>query len=229
VSSFDYRLNKMVEILDRCLRRAAVFSRGVPNRSLIDWIVREEKGGPPWAVVAAGIPDDTARRYFKPDSERGEHAMIPLGVSGGGQATILLQMRPVAWPSSQSRPTGFLAHYASAEDLPFVEILKGQINLDLPKNDLGLFNLRWEVDPGQSGRPPLEDWLHDWWRTLGHNPAHPSSHLHFNSQPKASAVERSRGSEETGETDLRLAIGDCNPLAFLLSVAAWVRRNLDVQ
>ena len=109
--------------------------------------------------------------------------------------------------------------------------MKGRISLDFDLSDgkFGLFNLRWEVDTREAGKPPREHWLRDWKRTLRHNPAHPSSHLHFNTQPKASPVERSRGLEEPGENDLRLAIGDPNPLAFLLSVAAWVRRNLEFQ
>ena len=37
-----------------------------------------------------------------------------------------------------------------------------------------------------------------------------------------------RFAEEPAENDLRLAIGDPNPLAFLLSVACWVRRDLTV-
>ncbi len=127
--------------------------------------------------------------------------------------------------------TRFVAHYAPGDTIPLVEIMKGRISLDfdLHEGRFGLFNLRWEVNAREAGKPPREDWLRDWRRTLGHNPAHPSSHLHFNSHPKASSVERSRGLEEPGENDLRLAIGDPNPLAFLLSVAAWVRRNLEVQ
>jgi hypothetical protein len=141
-------------------------------------------------------------------------------------------MHPIEWPSSQPKSTRFVAHYAPDEKIPFVEIMKGRINLDfdLPENKLGLFNLRWEVDPRESRKEPLDTWLKEskWWRTLGFNPAHPLSHLHFNSEPKGSPGDRSWGWDEPAENDLRLAIGDPNPLAFLLSVAVWVRRNLKV-
>jgi hypothetical protein len=227
--SFDYRLKKMVGIFEQCLRTAEVFSRDVPNKSPFEWNEREERDGSHWAVLAAGISDEAAERYFKKDSQRAEQATIPVKISGGGQATILLQIRPSEWSNSRPEPGGFFSHYAPAEGIPCVEILKGQIHLDLPENDLGLFNLRWEVDPTQSGKPPLEDWLKEWRQTLGYNPAHPTSHLHFNSQPKGPTGDRSWGSEEPAENDLRLAIGDPNPLAFLLSVASWVRRTLKVR
>jgi hypothetical protein len=229
--STDYRLDKMVRIFERCLYEAGVFKRDVPNKSLIEWTERKEGDDPRWGILAAGISDEAAERYFKPGSERAGHATIPLHVSGGGRAEILLQMRPIEWPPSCPESTKFVAHYAPGENIPLVEIMKGRISLDfdLPDGRFGLFNLRWEVDSREAGKRPREPWLRDWWQTLGHNPAHPSSHLHFNSRPKASAVERSRGLEEPGENDLRLAIGDSNPLAFLLSVAAWVRRNLEVQ
>ncbi|MGP0067872.1 MAG: hypothetical protein ACLQGP_30290 [Isosphaeraceae bacterium] len=227
----DYRLSQMVEILNLCLHRAEVFSRDVPNKSLIERTEIEEKDGSRWAILAAGLSDEVAERYFKPGSERVGHATIPLRVSGGGHAEILMQMRPIEWPNPCPGSTRFVAHYAPGEKIPFVEIAKGRISLDfdIPDGKFGLFNLRWEVDAREAGKPPLEDWLRSWWRTLEYNPAHPSSHLHLNSRPKASAVERSRGLEDPGENDLRLAIGDPNPLAFLLSVAAWVRRNLEVR
>jgi hypothetical protein len=68
VSSSDYRLNKMVDIFERCLHRASVFSRHVPSKSLFDWIEKTEKDGSRWAVLVAGVSDDTAAHYFKPGS-----------------------------------------------------------------------------------------------------------------------------------------------------------------
>jgi hypothetical protein len=221
----------MVVIFERCLREAAVFSRNVPNRSLIEWVEKEERDGSRWAILAAGVSDKTAGRSFKPGSEQAGNATIPLQVSGGGRAEILLQMRPIEWPSSLPGSTRFVAHYALGERISLIEILKGRISVDfdLPEGKFGLFNLRWEVDAREAGRPPREQWLGDWWRALGYNPAHPPSHLHFNSQPKAPAGERSGVWEEPAENELRLAIGDPNPIAFLLSVASWVRRNLPVR
>jgi hypothetical protein len=231
VSSSDYRLNKMVEIFGRCLAEAEIFRRDVPSKALFDWVEKEEGDGSRWALIAAGISEGMAEAHFKRGSQRARGATIPLRVVGGGQAEILLQMSPIEWPSSHPKTAAFLAHYAPREKIPFIEIAKGRISLDfdVPDSRLGLFNVRWEVDPSGAGRPPREDWLRDWWNILGsNNPAHPSSHLHFNSQPRAPAGERSWGWHEPAENDLRLAIGDPNPLAFLLSVATWIRRNLRV-
>jgi len=214
----------MIEILERCLNKAEVFTRDVPNKSLVETDFKKERDGSHWAIIAVGISDDAAAGFFKPGSDRAAHARVPLQVSGGGQASLLLQMRPIEWPNPQPEPTRFVAHYAPGEKIPFVEILKGQINIDLPDNQLGMFNLRWEVDPAGSGGQPREDWLKDWWRTLGFNPAHPPSHLHFNSQPKRAPADRSQVWEEPAENDLRLATGNPNPLAFLLSATGWLRR-----
>jgi hypothetical protein len=115
---------------------------------------------------------------------------------------------------------------AAPSEVPFVEIKEGRISFDFGPLDTrsSLFNFRWEVDARQSGDPPLEDWLRGWWSSLGYSPAHPPSHLHFNSQLKPSSG-RSQGLDEPAENSLRLALGDPNTIAFLLSVAAWVRRN----
>ena len=168
----DYRLSQMVEILNLCLHRAEVFSRDVPNKSLIERTEIEEKDGSRWAILAAGLSDEVAERYFKPGSERVGHATIPLRVSGGGHAEILMQMRPIEWPNPCPGLTRFVAHYAPGEKIPFVEIAKGRISLDfdIPDGKFGLFNLRWEVDAREAGKPPLEDWLRSWWRTLEYNP-----------------------------------------------------------
>jgi len=216
----------MVEILERCLSKAEVFSRDVANKSLFETNSKRDRNGSLWAIIAAGISDQDAERYFKPGSDRAGHAKTPLQIAGGGQTSILLQMRPIEWPSSQPEAARFVAYYAPDEAIPFIEILKGEISVDLFDNDLGLFNLRWEVDPARSGRPPLEPWLREWRQILGFNPAHPPSHLHFNSRPRGSPADRSHASAEPAENELRLAAGNPNPLAFLLSITAWLRRIL---
>jgi hypothetical protein len=226
-----YDLERMTKIFHQCLTEARIFIRAVPDGSLAEIDLVRDKDGSLWSIIAAGISEETAQHHFKPGSPRSRDATIPLRIIGGGQAEILLKMRPVPWPSSHTGRAGFLAYYAP-DEIPLIEITKGRINLDFDATDgrLGLFNLRWEVDPRDAGRPPQEDWLRDWWKILGHiNPAHPSSHLHFNSQPETSGGERSAGWDEPPEIDLRLAIGDPNPLAFVLSVATWVRRNLEVR
>ncbi len=225
-----YHLERMNEIFEQCLTEAVIFTRAVPDGSLAEIELSRDRDGSLWSTIAAGISEESAERYFKRGSRQARDATIPLQAIGGGQAQIFLKMRPVPWPNSHPKGARFLASYAPGE-IPLVEIAKGRISLDfdVPDSRLGLFNLRWEVDPAGAGRPPREDWLRGWWEILGNiNPAHPSSHPHFNSQPRAPAGERSWGWDEPAENDLRLAIGDPNPLALLLSVATWIRRNLRV-
>src|SRR5438067_12075378 len=105
----------MVGIFERCLDEAEVFKRDVPNKSLLDWIEKEEKDGSRWAVLAAGVPDDTAGRYFKPGSRQAKDTTVTVHVSGGGRAEILLQMRPIEWPSARPGSARFVAQYAPGE------------------------------------------------------------------------------------------------------------------
>ena len=94
MSSSEFRLNQMIKVFERCLDEAEVFKRDVPNRSLFDWVEKEEKDRSRWAVLVAGVSDETAGSYFKPGSSSIENATVPLHISGGGRAEILLQMRP---------------------------------------------------------------------------------------------------------------------------------------
>jgi hypothetical protein len=229
VSSSDYRYKQMIDILERCLHQALVFTRDVPNKSLVETDFSRDKDGIMWAILAAGISADVATRVFRARTDKATQATVPLTVAGGGRASILLQIRPVEWPNPQPAATRFVAHFAPGEKLPLVEVLKGHINIDLPDNDLGIFNIRWEVDPANSGGQPREDWLNDWWRTLAFNPSHPPSHLHFNSRPNRAAADRTEVWEEPAENDLRLAIGSPNPLAFLLSASGWLRRIVKIR
>jgi hypothetical protein len=215
----------MVEVFERCLADSLVFSRDAPNRSLVETTTTRDGKGLSWAVIASGISGELAVEFFGRRANKADHATIPLQVFGGSgrQASIFLRMRPID-SSTVLGDGAFAAPYAAREGIPFVEIHEGQINIDLPHNEIGLFNLRWEVDTSRSGRPPLESWLGEWHRSIGFNPAHPPSHLHFNSSPREATADRSRDSEPT-ENDFRLAIGNPNPLAFLLSTAAWLRRT----
>jgi hypothetical protein len=126
----------MINAFEQCLDAAEVFTRDVPNKSLFERDVHREKDGTEWAIIAAGIPDDLAGRYFKQGSERAEHAKIPLRLGDGLEATILMLMRPFDWPSEPPKPTKFVAHFAPGDSIPFVEILKGQINVDVPGDAL---------------------------------------------------------------------------------------------
>ena len=69
-----------------------------------------------WAILAAGISEETAESHFKRGSQRASDATIPLQVAGGGRAEILLQMRPVEWPNSHPKAASFLATIRRDED-----------------------------------------------------------------------------------------------------------------
>src|SRR5437016_2341370 len=71
----------MVGIFERCLVEAKVFKRDVPNKSLFDWIEKVETDSSRWAVLVAGVPDDTAERYFKPGSCQAEDATLTPGTA----------------------------------------------------------------------------------------------------------------------------------------------------
>ena len=231
MSRSDYQLNKVVEILGRCLHDAVVFSRDTPNNSLVESAAFEEKDKSRWAIVAAGLSSEDANRHFSKSRNQADNARIPLQIAGGGQGSVLLQMRPTERPSALADPARVIAPYAPGDGIPVVEIRHGRIDFtfDPHSSGLGVFNLRWEIDPRGASKPPLESWLKDWQKSIGYNPSHPISHLHFNSEPKQWGAARSDDDGNDPENDLRLAIGNANPVALILSYATWVRRNLKVR
>ncbi|MDA1014040.1 MAG: hypothetical protein O3A00_06255 [Planctomycetota bacterium] len=64
---------------------------------------------------------------------------------------------------------------------------------------------------------------HPWKDALAFNPAHPPSHLHINQTP-LDEYESLRDAGTHSPAELRLTVGVPNPLALILSVAAWKRR-----
>ena len=83
-------------------------------------------------------------------------------------------------------------------------------------------HLRWDFDPAAAYAAPQEKWLQRWKPIIGFNPAHPPSHLHINQKP-LDHFTRSRDAQAYSPDELRLAIGVPNPLAFLMSIAVWLR------
>lgn len=200
-------LKRMVNVFERCLRDAHIFERNIAGGRLFE-SVETKKSGQDWAILSAG-------------DSKADRPTVPISLIGSGEMQLRMVLRPISWPTAAPHPTGLVTHYAPGDGVPFVEIHSGFIRVEFPGIDIGLSSLRWEVDVIESLQDPMEAWLRPWRGILGYNPAHAPSHLHFNSEVFASG--RARGRPDTSVVDLRLALGSTNPLAFLLSTAAWLR------
>jgi hypothetical protein len=206
------------------MRDAQVFERDVSSGSLfeVESLKKERKH---WLAVAAGITEDESTTVFPTNVARAERATIPLSILGGGQASFYFVMRPLDYPVEESATFSRAAHFAPREGIPLVEIREGYFRLsNLPGDDNRLNHLRWELDLRTAYQDPLEDWLRTWMDRIQYNPGHAPSHVHFNAPPlDAEAVGRGRSDHSPSE--LRLAVGIPNPLALILSIAAWIRRQ----
>jgi hypothetical protein len=205
------------------MKDALIFDRDVASGSLfeVDCLKKENKS---WLALAAGITPAESEEIFPTNRSRAERATIPLIVLGGGQGSFLFVLRPLALPIAGFPAFSRAAQFAPGEGIPLVEIRDAYFRVsNLPGEDSGLNHLRWELDLGTAYQNPLEDWLLPWTRRLQYNPGHAPSHLHFNAPPlDAEAVGRDR--REFVSAELRLAIGIPNPLALVLSIAAWLRQ-----
>ncbi len=218
-------LETIKRVFERCIREAGVFDRDVPGKSLVEAEVLKRSTGK-WLVIAAGIEEQEAQSVFPVSGKRAERAAIPLNVLGGAQASFLFVVRPVHSSTDLKALPRFVAPFAPSERVPFVELDGGgYLRLwDLPRTTTGLTSLRWELDAIPLRQEPMETWLQKWAEILEYNPAHAPSHLHLNSPPVTSNLSpTSRG--EHSFADLRLAMGIPNPLAVILSLAAWLRAN----
>jgi hypothetical protein len=131
-------------------------------------------------------------------------------------------MRPFDPGAEILAPHHHVTLYAPGEKIPFVAIREGHLRVThLPdNNNARLDSIRWELDPVEGRRIPMEESLRDWHATLGCNPAHPPSHLHFNSPPQP--IGRSPV-QAAISNDLRLAMGVPNPLGMILSLSNWLK------
>ncbi len=216
-------LQRIADLFVACFQDAGVFKRQVPGASLIE-AAECELDRKQWVVVCAGLSDSEAGVYFRKEPGRRDRALTPLTVTGGGQLSFAFVVRPFdRGRESAPEPPG-VAPFAPGEGLAFVELRQGSFfrASNLEGNDIGVEHLRWELDVPGSLQQPREAWLRKWKIILGHNPAHSASHLHINSPP----LDPSGSSEHRGEhsaADLRLGVGPPNPLALILSFAAWLR------
>lgn len=208
-------------IFESCLAGSAVFERDSSGGQLFeaDVIRRENKR---WIAIAAGVSQTEAQDIFAANSGRAERATIPLRTLRiGGSVSFLFVLRTSRFPIEQHDPTNQIAHFAPSEGIPLVEIREGFFRIrDLEDNRNTVKCLRWELDAVASRRDPMEPWLHNSASLLGYNPAHSPSHLHINSYG-----EDEMNAPVDPDSDLRLCVGVVNPLALVLSIAAWLRAN----
>lgn len=206
---------------ESCLRAAAVFERDVPGKQLFEADVLR-KAGHDWLALGAGLDAKTAASIFPVNSSRAERAATPLRTTSGAQASLLFVVRPCEFPTEKHSPLRQLAMFAPAEGVPMVEIREAFFRIeDLPDNPNQIRSLRWEIDVTSASKQPLETWLTAPARVIGYNPAHCPSHLHINSMLQ----EDGQGRPVESHADLRFGCGPANPLAVILSIAAWLRAN----
>ncbi len=178
-----------------------------------------------WLVIAAGLTDTEARSLFKGNTTRAKRASIPLRFMEKCEISVLFVARPFLGNAMDASSRCFIAPFAPKRGMPWIELRQARVRISsLPPNRNSLQNFRWEYDCRQAKQQPLEGWLHRWNREFGFNPAHSPSHLHINSD------ELSPDETRPGDTieDLRLAIGNPNPLVLIMSIAVWLRRILIV-
>ena len=216
-------LTRIVDLFEECFRDAAVFQREVSGASLFETdTLRKEKKE--WVVIAAGVGPGDAATFFPGNASRAERAQVPLRIASGGQLSVLFVIRPFD-PGSEDLPQlPLITPFAPGRGVPYAEIRNGSFfrPSGLSGKQVVVENFRWELDVGTSQQEPMEDWLCQWKRFLGHNPAHAPSHFHFNTPP-LDAGRGARGRAEHARGDLRLAVGLPNPLALILSFAGWLR------
>lgn len=216
------QLDTIARLFDDCLRDAGVFRRDVEGGSLFE-TERVRSLGREWVAIGAGIAPAEAEECFRGKPSRADRSQTPLGIIGGGEARIFLMVRPVQPPFETEGDLDLVTDFAPGDDVPFVQLRQGgYIRIaEIPSNDANLNSFRWELDNRYAYSDPLEPWLRRWKRTIGFNPAHATSHLHMNAPPMFDLGER----PVHPTFELRISAGIPNPLALLLSMAAWLRTN----
>ena len=209
---------------DACFDDAGVFERDSSSGTLFE-VEKIRKGNQDWLVVAAGVNEALAKKCFPGNPARQQRAELPVNIMGGGQLSFAFILRSIGAGEINESNLEFVTTFAPKRGLPLIHLRDSFFRLsNLPENDSKLSHLRWELDSINAFQQPHELWLHPWKDALAFNPAHPPSHLHINQTP-LDDYEFSRDLSTHSPSELRLAVGVPNPLALILSVAAWKRRS----
>lgn len=212
----DHRFDRIHRHLEDCLWQSGIFERIVDGAQLFD-VEIVKRANSNWLVIAAGIADSESAEFVQ--KHRQDRATIPMQITPQGQGRVLLIVRPKLDELDGSRRK-YVTQFS--EDVGDIEIYQGSYirfdNIDSPV----IQQIRWELDPVQGHKSPMETWLLPWESIVGCNPAHAPSHWHINSPPIE--VRGRRGQSRAIRTpELRMAAGLPNPLLLLLSVADWLK------
>jgi len=178
-----------------------------------------------WLCVAAGIEGQRAQRYFAKNGAKQSRAETKIHVEGGGLLSFALKLRKFD-PANMDYDIGNrITSFAPHRKVPSIELDDGFFRIqDLTPGDDHISHLRWDFDAGNAYQQPQEAWLRHWKDIVGFNPAHPVSHLHLNQTP-LDHYQSNRDAQTHPSNDFRLATGVPNPLAWLMSIAAWLRQR----
>lgn len=207
-----------------CFVDAGIFERDSPSGTFFE-VEKILKDNQFWLAVAAGVSESLAKDTFPNNLGRQQRAELPVNIMGGGQLSFAFILRSIGMAELHDSNAEFVTTFAPKRGIPFIQMKDSFFRLsNLPENDSRLTHFRWELDSTNAFKHPHESWLHPWKDALGFNPAHPPSHLHINQTP-LDGYDSSRDASSHSPAELRLSVGVPNPLALILSVAAWKRRT----
>ncbi len=218
----DTKLSAIHRVFSQCFHDTGIFKRDNNQNDFFE-ITNIKKDNKQWLVIAAGISPQDASNFFAGSKTREENALYPITIRKSCKLSLLFVVRPADNQNSPHSPSLMTLPFSKRNSIPEIEVRKAYIRInDLPDNDKNLSNIRWECEIRESLEEPMESWLREWKNDLGYNPAHPPSHLHLNSD--YTNQDQSSNTRKGDLTDnLRLAIGEPNPLALILSLASWIR------
>lgn len=216
------RMNQIQNLFERCFCEALVFKRQEHGGAFFETEVIN-KDHKDWLVLAAGLDQKIASRFFSGNPGKIRRASIPIRYKNACEISFLFMMHPLTDSEPKTALLKLITPLSTDSDAPWVEIRQAYFKIDgIPNNEHRLFNLRWEWDTKESQSPPFEKWLTPWKNKLGYNPAHSPSHLHINCADNDVDELRDPRAGDTSH-ELRLAMGLHNPLALILSFAVWLR------
>lgn len=204
----------------QCFKDIAIFERSDTDGQFFE-VNDIQKDNRRWLVIAAGLNQAEAEDFFAGNPTRVQKSLVPLRYKSSCEISFLFVLRPSDQDPMYSNQTILVSPFAPTQRIPWIEIRQAYVRiLNIPDNETQLSSLRWEWDPVPAIRDPDEKWLRSWKYDCGFNPAHPPSHLHLNSKVLVPGSIRRPGDLYN---ELRIAIGRPNPLAFIFSIAVWLR------